>query len=55
MEGGMALEEALAWAQGKTAKNILELPISLEADTYNCYFFMNIEIKEESSARVFMV
>lgn len=37
MEGGMRVDDAVAWADGKVAKEILELAISLETGSYDRY------------------
>jgi rubrerythrin len=53
MEGGMALDEALAWSEGKAPRQILELCISLEAGAYDRYLFMPERVTSEDSRRLF--
>jgi sulfur-carrier protein adenylyltransferase/sulfurtransferase len=40
MEGGVKLAEALSWAAGKNARDILELAMALETDAYDLYIKM---------------
>lgn len=55
MEGGMRLEDALAWAEGKGVKEILELSISLEAMSYDRYLTLQERITDERSLKIFRV
>lgn len=55
MEGGMKVSEALQWAQGKGIKDILELAISLETNSYDLYLKMEREMTDESSKHVFRI
>jgi sulfur-carrier protein adenylyltransferase/sulfurtransferase len=53
MEGGMRLEEALNWAEGKGLKEILELSISLETGAYDRYLALQESITNECARKVF--
>lgn len=53
MEGGMNVSEALQWAQGKDVKDILELSISLETNSYDLYLKMERAMKDDNSRQVF--
>lgn len=53
LEGGMGLEAALAWSQGKTPKEIMELSLSLEAVSYDRYLAMQDRVTYENSRRFF--
>jgi len=55
MEGGMLVDEALQWAQGKGVGDVLELSISLETHAYDLYLKMERRMKERRSAQVFNV
>jgi rhodanese-related sulfurtransferase/rubrerythrin len=55
MEGGMLLEDALAWAEGKGVKDILELSISLETMSYDRYLTLQERITDERSLKIFRV
>jgi rubrerythrin len=53
MEGGMLISEALKWSKGKTLKEILELSISLETNSYDLYLKMERKAESCSSKQVF--
>jgi sulfur-carrier protein adenylyltransferase/sulfurtransferase len=53
MEGGMLLDDALAWAEGKAVKEILELAVSLETMSYDRYLAMQERIIDERSLKIF--
>lgn len=53
MEGGMALDQALAWSEGKSSREILELSLSLEAGSYDRYLVMQERVTDDYSLRVF--
>jgi len=53
MEGGMLISEALKWSKGKTLKEILELSISLETNSYDLYLKMERKVESRSSKQVF--
>jgi rhodanese-related sulfurtransferase/rubrerythrin len=53
MEGGMRLDDALAWAEGKKTKDILELSISLETASYDRYLIMQEKTTGELSLKIF--
>jgi rubrerythrin len=43
----------LKWAKGKKVTDILELSLSLEANSYDLYLNMERQMREERSAQVF--
>jgi sulfur-carrier protein adenylyltransferase/sulfurtransferase len=53
MEGGMRLDEALEWAKKRKLTEILELSISLEANSFDLYVKMKRQMKDPRSAQVF--
>jgi rubrerythrin len=53
MEGGMLISEALKWSKGKTLKDILELSMSLETNSYDLYLKMERKVEGLNSKRVF--
>jgi rubrerythrin len=53
LEGGVALKDALGWAQGKEIIDLLELCIALETTAYDRYLVMKYQVKDADSKRVF--
>jgi rhodanese-related sulfurtransferase/rubrerythrin len=53
MEGGMALNEALAWSEGKSPRELLELSISLESGSYDRYLAMQERVTDDYALRLF--
>ncbi len=53
LEGGVALEDALGWADGKEVIDVLELCIALETTAYDRYLLMEDQVKDAGSKRVF--
>jgi rubrerythrin len=53
MEGGMLVSEALKWSEGKTSKEILELCISLETNSYDLYLKMERKVEGRNAKQVF--
>jgi len=53
MEGGMLISEALKWSKGKNLKEIFELSISLETNSYDLYLKMRRKVEGRSSREVF--
>lgn len=53
MEGGMDVDEALAWAQGKAVTDLLELAIALETNSYDLYLTMDRVVDDAPSKTVF--
>jgi rubrerythrin len=53
MEGGMLISEALKWSKGKTLKDILELSISLETNSYDLYLKMERKAEGRNAKQVF--
>jgi len=55
MEGGMLVDEALRWAKGKGVREILDLSISLETNSYDLYLKLERQTKDPRSVEVFNV
>jgi len=53
LEGGVPLGEALAWAGGKSGKEILEFAMSLEVGSYDRYLALREQFQDERSREVF--
>lgn len=53
IEGGITLEEALGWMEGKQVKDILELCIALETIAYDRYIVMARKVEDALSKEVF--
>ncbi len=53
MEGGMRVEEALAWTGGKDIADILDLSIALESNAFDLYIKMERAAGDEHSKQVF--
>jgi sulfur-carrier protein adenylyltransferase/sulfurtransferase len=53
MEGGMLVSEALRWSEGKQLKDILELSISLESNSYDLYLKMERKVEGHNAKQVF--
>lgn len=53
MEGGMRLDDAVAWADGKGVREILELSISLETGSYDRYLTLQRRAGGEKSLEIF--
>lgn len=53
MEGGMKVQEALEWAQGKGLIEVLELSISLETNAYDLYIKMSRHFDDAHAQNVF--
>jgi rubrerythrin len=53
MEGGMLVSGALKWAKGKTLKDILELSMSLETNSYDLYLKMERKMEGHNAKQVF--
>lgn len=53
MEGGMDLQEAIAWAKGKKVVDILDLSVTLEANAYDRYLYIRDELGDKNARRVF--
>jgi sulfur-carrier protein adenylyltransferase/sulfurtransferase len=54
MEGGIQVEEALAWAGAKQAVHVAEFTLSLEAASLDLYIRMERRVNDERSSRVFL-
>jgi rubrerythrin len=55
MEGGVNVSAALAWAKGKGARELLELSMALETDSYDLYIKMRRRVSGDKAQRVFDV
>jgi rubrerythrin len=53
LEGGIEMDEALKWAEGKPARRVLNLAIGLEANAYDRYLKMMEKAADEDSRDVF--
>ena len=53
MEGGIRVSEAIEWAKGKSAAEILEFSFSSEANSYDLYVKMEHQTKDQRSAQIF--
>jgi rubrerythrin len=53
MEGGMRVDEALAWIEGKDIADILDLSIAVESNAFDLYMKMERALDDRHSKRVF--
>ena len=53
MEGGMLVSDALKWSEGKTPKDILQLSMSLETNSYDLYLKMEQKVEGRNPKQVF--
>jgi len=53
LEGGVPLEDALGWADGKEVIEVLELCIALETTAYDRYLLMEDQVEDAGAKRVF--
>jgi len=53
MEGGIRVSEALAWVKGKDLHDVLELSLSLEANSYDLYIKLGRAVTGKNSQKVF--
>jgi rhodanese-related sulfurtransferase/rubrerythrin len=53
MEGNVSVSEALAWARGKETRELLELSVALETDSYDRYIKMSRIFPGENAKKVF--
>jgi len=53
LEGGIPLDQALEWAQGKGLTDILEFSISLEVNAVDLYIKMERRVEEKEAKEVF--
>ncbi|HXX81695.1 MAG TPA: rhodanese-like domain-containing protein [Thermodesulfovibrionales bacterium] len=53
MEGGVHVDEALKWVQGKEVTNVLEFAIANETNSYDLYLRMERTIEGTDSKKVF--
>ncbi len=55
MEGGISVDEALQWTKGKKVNDVLELSITLEANSYDLYVLMEGKMEDSRARKVFTV
>jgi rubrerythrin len=55
MEGGVRLSEALEWIKEKSVRDILELSISLEANSQDLYIKMERQVEDNKAKKGFEV
>jgi rhodanese-related sulfurtransferase/rubrerythrin len=55
MEGGMAVDEAMEWIEGRQVRDILALSMALETNAYDRYLILRRELSDENARRVFEV
>lgn len=53
MEGNVTVSKALAWAKGKEIRDLLELSMALETDSYDLYIKMSRTVPAENAKKVF--
>ena len=53
MEGGVKLSDALEWAKGKDSRELLELSMALETDSYDLYIKMGRRVEGAKAKQVF--
>ena len=53
MEGNVSVAEALAWANGRTMQELLELSMALETGSYDLYIKMGRTVPGEQARKVF--
>jgi rubrerythrin len=53
MEGGMLVSEALKWSKAKSLKDILELSMSLEMNSYDLYLKMERKVEGGNAKQIF--
>jgi len=53
MEGGIKVSEALAWAAGKNAKEILEFTMAAEANAYDLYIKVGLKLDDGKAKKIF--
>ncbi|HVN22367.1 MAG TPA: ferritin family protein [Syntrophorhabdales bacterium] len=55
MEGGVRVSEAVQWAKGKSASEVLEFSVGLETNSYDLYLVMEARLKNKPPSKVFRV
>ena len=53
MEGGMLVSEALQWSKGKNLRDILELSMALESNSYDLYLKMERKVEGRNAKQIF--
>jgi len=54
MEGGMKIDEAMKWLEGKGPEDTLELLMSLEVNSYDLYIKVGRSVDNDESKKVFL-
>lgn len=54
MEGGVKVAEALAWADGREVREVIELMMALEANALDLYIRMSRRVDDEGAKTVFV-
>ena len=55
MEGGIKVSDALKWAAGKNAQEVLEFTMGAEANAYDLYIKMEQKLKDIRAKKIFSV
>ncbi|KIH76083.1 Rhodanese-related sulfurtransferase [Geoalkalibacter ferrihydriticus] len=53
VEGGLLLSEVLIWLQDKSPEAIVEFAMGMEANAYDHYLLLRVDLKEEKSRELF--
>ena len=54
MEGNVSVSDALAWARGRKTRDLLELSMALESDSYDLYIKMSRSVGGDNAKKVFL-
>jgi rubrerythrin len=55
LEGGIELEAALAWSEGRTFPELMEMAVAMEGNAYDRYLKMIDVVEDEEAKEVFLV
>lgn len=55
MEGAIKVKEALAWSRNKDARNLIELSMALETNSYDLYIKMSRQASDDRAVKIFDV
>lgn len=53
MEGGISFEDAVAWSEDKSPRDILEFSLAMEAGSYDRYLYLRNTVSDDDSREVF--
>lgn len=53
MEGGVKVSEALEWAKGRDSRDLLEMSMALETDSYDLYIRIGRRVEGAKAKKVF--